>query len=570
MPRPPLKRKKLNHPTTPSKRAPNQPALTLTPRAELQQKLADKPVGRVPSDSDDSDRLVTKNASGRNCRGIRRREIYASGGIAPGDVPASHPSEKLRQQNTRPADEEQGGLKSRQSGVDPARDQKLTNVDKPLPALPVSSPSRGALSVGKVPTRIQGTPAAETSVLASIKQRKRQPSILQQIQNDDSDIGPDDEDDFLPNDESTPFGLPKGRLATSSSLSSLSQPWSSRKRRLGPLEAPATSSQGPHPSAVSVGPLRSHHARSSHAEPELPPPQTPVQPSPTPAHMDDPGILAPPRSSSPSQGSRERGTQAPEKTTKGILKPHPVPTTRALQALLPARRKRRQLRGRNDFEIPADSDSASDDQVVSDNDDSAFGVRRKSRKAKPLTKPGGAKLKKKSANVGLKSTAGKRKGKTGTSTNSPLKPVTPLKQPPQPSKPSAANAKSSSFLSQRLRRLKGAVALNENEPAQQTGEAGVTYSSLRRQQARSEGDDGKENRREDLFDGSSSPRVLSKFDAQPSIEETGSTMDDVVDDLKAARKLERTRQKFREIDAFEMDFEDVTIDGSGQSSPNRR
>jgi len=52
MPRPGVKRTKLNHPT-PSKRVAN--ASQVSPAVELQQKLVNKPIGRVLTDSDDSD-----------------------------------------------------------------------------------------------------------------------------------------------------------------------------------------------------------------------------------------------------------------------------------------------------------------------------------------------------------------------------------------------------------------------------------------------------------------------------------------------------------------------------------
>jgi len=112
MPRPGVKRTKLNHPT-PSKRVAN--ASQVSPVVELQQKLVNKPIGRVLTDSDDSDRLVTSNRNGRNRRGIPRRDIYASGGLGLGDVPGAHTPQRKQSETSRKAEAQEPAGKEKKA-----------------------------------------------------------------------------------------------------------------------------------------------------------------------------------------------------------------------------------------------------------------------------------------------------------------------------------------------------------------------------------------------------------------------------------------------------------------------
>src|SRR5947209_10670986 len=112
MPRPGIKRTKLNHPT-PTRRVAN--ASHVSPVVELQRKLVNKPIGRVLTDSDDSDRLVTSNRNGRNRRGILRRDIYASGGVGHGDVPGAHMSQRKQTQTNRKAEAQEPAGKEKQA-----------------------------------------------------------------------------------------------------------------------------------------------------------------------------------------------------------------------------------------------------------------------------------------------------------------------------------------------------------------------------------------------------------------------------------------------------------------------
>ncbi|KZF21562.1 hypothetical protein L228DRAFT_248286 [Xylona heveae TC161] len=93
--------------------------------------------------------------------------------------------------------------------------------------------------------RAHGTPSMESSILAiaNFKRRPRQPSILRMVQQDrDNQSGDDDEDDFKPDDESTPLNLnrtrtqipPETPASSSSPPASQELPLSSgsRKRKL--------------------------------------------------------------------------------------------------------------------------------------------------------------------------------------------------------------------------------------------------------------------------------------------------------------------------------------------------
>jgi hypothetical protein len=84
-------------------------------KAELEKKLAHKPIGPRPNDSDDSDRLVFKG-SGRRGRSVPRQEIYASGGVGKGDQPGAYPSRAQRRQSMTRATKEILTKGSQQNG----------------------------------------------------------------------------------------------------------------------------------------------------------------------------------------------------------------------------------------------------------------------------------------------------------------------------------------------------------------------------------------------------------------------------------------------------------------------
>jgi hypothetical protein len=556
MPRPPYKRKKLNHPT-PSKRVAN--ASIVSPVVELQQKLANKPLGRVLTDSDDSDKLVTSNRNGRNRRGIPRKDIYASGGVGLGDEPGAHRSQTQKSDAQKAAGKAKhiaGNRREKAGGVvRPAvsqQNQVGQVAEKRHPPTQTSPASLGSASVSRAPTRLQSTPAAETSILGNIKPRRRQPSILQLIENNDSsNIADEDEDDFLPNDESTPLNHSAAQPTTSTPNSSLSHQSISRKRKLSPpiTLVPASQVRGKLPR-----PENRHHTTTTDeadSEPELPPSRSASAPVRVAIKPYDPDIMAPPLSSSPLKSPAKPVLPSPVKKPPGKGKKQPVaPSTNELRALMPIRRQRKgRLRTQplGEFDIPADSDSdgGTNPAAGSEDDDLSFRTETKGRKSKPATKKNKAKPTKKPNPV---RTQGKDRGIRDKSTISPTKLVTPLKNRPTAQKPAAKSS-----LSQQ-QHGPGFATTAANEKAT------ISYSSRRHATS---GD--KENRPVDLSGDFSGAEAGNSED-----EDDYDSLEQSIEEPKKqpTKEMKQIAKKFADVDEWEMEFEDVSLGVS--SSPNRR
>ena len=542
MPRPGVKRTKLNHPT-PSKRVAN--ASQVSPVVELQQKLVNKPIGRVLTDSDDSDRLVTSNRNGRNRRGIPRRDIYASGGVGLGDVPGAHTSQREQSQTSCKAEaqepagkEKQAAQKNVKAVAKPTTYQKqfAQVVEKQSAPIQSSPAASGPASVSRTPTRLQATPGAETSILGNIKPRRRQPSILQLIENDDSsNIGEEDEDDFLPNDESTPLNHSAAQPTTSTPHSLLSHQLISRKRKLSPLITLVPSSQVREEPSRPGKPNDSEAGHELDSEPELPPPSrsatAPLRPEPY-----DPDIMAPPLSSSPLKSPAKPIILSPVKKVPSKSKNQPLaPSTNELRALMPSRKQRKgRLRSRpvSEFDIPADTSSENSDggdsPEAGSDDDLSFRAEVKGRNTKVTTQRKTTAAKKPD-NVRIR---GRNK-----STISPTKLVTPLKGPA-----AQKSAAKSSF----------------SQPpghASATAKEKATYS-LRRHDTYGD----KENRPVDLSGDFSGVEGSPEDDSfEQSIEKP---------EKQLTKEMETIAKKFADVDEWEMEFEDVSL--GGDSSPNRR
>ncbi|KAF2180578.1 hypothetical protein K469DRAFT_714573 [Zopfia rhizophila CBS 207.26] len=154
--------------------------------------------------------------------------------------PAETPAHKSRQAtlSTRDAPEDEG---------DSLPSDNLFTFD----SLDSDSPAHGT----RPPSAMKGlgTPAHETSILAlaNFKRRARQPSLLRMVHQttDMEDNGLDDLDDFNPQDESTPLHVQKSGLAEDASDSSvLSVPSSScrgTKRKLASPEVQVPRSSPP-------------------------------------------------------------------------------------------------------------------------------------------------------------------------------------------------------------------------------------------------------------------------------------------------------------------------------------
>ena len=564
MPRPPLKRTKLNHPT-PSKRV----AIVskISPLAELQQKLADKPVGRVLTDSDDSDKLVTSKRNGRNRGGIPRKEIYASGGVGLGDEPGAHRSQKKQSQLSQTVDAQNVAGKentvattrkgSGGGAAKPAVNDRPQTVDRRNP--PTHSPPivPGSTAVSRATTRLQNTPARDTSILGTIKPRRRQPSILHLLgNNDSSNIEDEDENDFLPNDESTPLQHSTALATTSTPNSSLSHlSTTSRKRKLSPpitfVRASQQREESPRGHSRDVD-----AADAPYSEPQLLPQQRSgaalLRATPRPDNAD---IMAPPLSSSPLKSPAKSIVHSPVKKATGKSRKQPLaPSTSELRALMPTRRQRKgRLRTQpaNEFDIPADtsnddSDGHAGPTVNSDDEDLSFRAETRSRKSKATTG--------KKAKPARKPTNARVRGRE-KSTISPTKLVTPLKRPP------AQKSAAKSSLSQQPPGHGSATTTSTKGNAK----AEATYSSLRRHRRHHDVSGDKENRPVDSSDAFSGGEEGSRVEG---IEDSLELSIEDVEKPKPTKEIRSLVKKFADVDEWEMEFEDVSL--GGNSSPNRR
>lgn len=202
-------------------------------------------------------------------------------------------------------------------------------------------------------SRAQGTPGAEGSILAlaNFKRRPRQPSILevaiqQGVGNVDDDCYEDDDNvdrigAFQPEDESTPLIASKTRPQTEAVLSpSLPSPTpeslprsSSKKRKLTPVEVQVPRSSSPEarsPPSAQRQNNEDHTSRLPHDDDDQAnPPEQPeahFDHEPTPQIWSD--TLAPPLSSSPCE---------PTPHTPPRLKHSAGPTTAQAKSKQPAR-----------------------------------------------------------------------------------------------------------------------------------------------------------------------------------------------------------------------------------------
>ena len=312
---------------------------------------------RVLNNSDDSEGLVTtKKISVDQRGGVSAQDFVMSGALAPGDPapararPVGNRKKPLRLKIGRDADHDKAieALKAR-------RDAALAaEKEGQLPVGSTSterSPVRGRAAVrveeinppaGLVTERlVQGTPRMAPSVLeaSKFKSRPRQPSLLRVIQaqaNHQSEEEEDDLEDFQPDDESTPFTKLKsqsGLYISPSPPPVQSDPTSSsRKRKRTPPEVHVPMSP-PAKVIIASSPPRSltpepesepepeageeeseavHDIHSSNPnpnpEPSLPFPRHQLSESPPPILESD--TLAPPLSSSPAPSPRPKGAKS--------------------------------------------------------------------------------------------------------------------------------------------------------------------------------------------------------------------------------------------------------------------
>lgn len=340
--------------------------------------MASKAVGKKVGDSDDSDNLVTGRSTGRN---RKRQDLYASGGVAKGDKPGAYPTRAQRARNIREDTEEVLRRRSRSASTG------ASGRSTPVPALAPSlngkeSAARkagGETAAGKADgskkkkndrgveetaSIVSHTPQAENSVLGRIKPRKRQASLLQLIEqdgNDDSTLLSRDEAEFLPDVGSTPVPEKRSAPPAGSSL---------KRKRGADIPDYMQDEQITSPSNA-VRQQRSSVLRSS---PEIPHPTRSQKRKlstnvtrPTP--LED-SVMALPESSDSEASADDNGqlqrlaSASPNTKRKQPL----VPSTQQLQSLMPSKRHKsvRERQAKDAFDIPEDSQSASD--AVSDDD----------------------------------------------------------------------------------------------------------------------------------------------------------------------------------------------------------
>ena len=404
---------------------------------------------RDTTNSDDSEGLVKRNKTGLNRNGVARKDVFMSGALGLEDVGGTRlkpPTGRQRAALSRIAREADHAraievLKRRRDEALAKEREEQVVVPSSMPevdaAIKASATSENIAETrtmeGGRPTPlavIKATPATESSILAlaNFKRRPRQPSILQIGRHDEPEAPIDSDEElheFEPDDESTPFHLSQSRahlLSTPGShlKSSSSQRLSSsnvRKRKLTPPELQVRRSQSPptqsSPATLHVGlPIRPDTtlydlpAAEEGSEPELPPIR-PLRPQ-TPDVWSD--TMAPPQSSSPTHevtqsassirivkakvASAKRSNhkqptrnlvKSPTPNSKTSKTAHPLKaiTTASLQNLIPRRRRHAPRREANEFDIPSSSDADLETMDIPEDEDelnSAAPLMRKTRK----------------------------------------------------------------------------------------------------------------------------------------------------------------------------------------------
>ncbi|KAL9031427.1 MAG: hypothetical protein Q9196_000530 [Gyalolechia fulgens] len=335
---------------------------------------------RATNTSDDSEGIITNSKTGVNRRGVAPQVATMSGALADEDVgekklkPLSSRRRVALSRIAREADHTKvvQALKARRDAAlaaeKAAREGKQPEVQvrstQPVEVrIPTSSssptPSHAPVGLLHPPREIhvnrpRAPPARETSILAieNFKLRPRQPSLLQIAQAHtaarDSEFD-DTFDEFNPDDESTPLHQSKNGLQHGPSSASSSRQSSSRKRKLSSPEIQVPSSQPPFSShrSSSPGPSLPDNPFDIFADDSQPnPPLPPIPASKLPSagrQTIDSNTLAPPQSSSPLNQPQQENRQAkarskrPQTASKPKGKATNTKSRKNLSTLLPPR-----------------------------------------------------------------------------------------------------------------------------------------------------------------------------------------------------------------------------------------
>lgn len=323
----------------------------LTSPAQKKTGFSSQSLGRVTTGSDNSDGLVI--AKTRNTgKSTPTAHLYTmSGALAPEDIgstqskPASARMRATLSKIVREADHAKVEGEKKERKV-----SRATTIEEPdevpssIPTQAAESrrPSSSRLGLSSTQQRIQPglevrvyeTPRVHSSSMlggATFKKRPRQPSLLRMAEsqkNASDELNDDDMYDFMPDDESTPIIKALSHENAPSTSSSSHQTPGSRKRKMKSPEVQVPASQaieiGSSPSTISSP--SDHHEESSEddqTQPVLPPPRSAG--TPPPEIFSD--TLAPPQSSSSPlpeskpPNSRKKPIKAPSKAKPRSTKP---------------------------------------------------------------------------------------------------------------------------------------------------------------------------------------------------------------------------------------------------------
>ena len=348
-----------------------QPA-TATSAAQKERKIISlESAGCVTNGSDDSDGLVVSKKINGSKKTPMAGKYTMSGALAPEDIGSTRlkpPSgqtraalskivresdyAKAKEENSRKAAQEY--LSAEPEQIHSTASTNTLKSRRPSTDLGHSSARQSLLAVSG--PRIQETPRLHSSsslVGATFKKRPRQPSLLQMVQsqnNASDDLDDNDMYGFLPDDESTP--LIKSLSQTNTQCKSSSQQTNgSRKRKMKSPEIQVPASQSfnilSSPSAVLSQSDRQQSLTEEDDRPE--PTLPPLRSTQTPRPEVFSDTLAPPQSSSSPRepkknNAREKPAKVPNKaraqphrTRRKQLSPAPSPLSSTSTQVSPVR-----------------------------------------------------------------------------------------------------------------------------------------------------------------------------------------------------------------------------------------
>ncbi|KAJ9635969.1 hypothetical protein H2199_008324 [Coniosporium tulheliwenetii] len=371
----------------------------------------------------------------------------------------------------------------------------------------------------------QSTPGPETSVLAlaNFRRRPRQPSILRMVeQNDDEDetLG-----DFNPDDESTPVGTKRAGIPSSAVAGT---PEEARAPFIAALNQPPIGGRDEDDAQDESSSLPERMPDTQEA-----PANNETEPAPEiwSETMAPPNPVAPPTGAKNSASkthipqSAEAAHNAchhpacpPETQRPAHPKKAPSLTTAALASLLPQRRRKpRDARAKSPFEIPSSSDRDRDSAMLdSDEDELQQAPARRGRGGKAPARTA-ARTPKKGGGAGK------------------LKPASPL------SARKGGAARSTTTMAPSAKPVAAATTATKK-----------TYTRRPRPSSDQENNSGESS-------------GLSEPPSGSETEEGDTTITEIV---SKSKELAAAKQKFEEVDQWEMEFESADLIG-GESSPWR-